>query len=197
MNAEWMEILYKVKSGELSVEDAAQQMDRPEPFGTEPVFPPGQTSSDLPNEEPFNPEIGLWKYAWLVILGVGTLIFVPAAMFMGWAYSSDRFFWFYCAWLPLLLGLLIFFIGVWSQSARWAHIRIHDSDGTRISISVPLPMRLAGWFMRIFGSKIPGLRDQKISGEDIAPIFDALENTKDPISVEVDDNGDHVRVYVI
>lgn len=205
MNAEMMQILRQVKSGLLSVEEAAlrltalEQGDTPPPARPDAVIAP-------PVEDVVKPDLGWWKYAWLVILGVGTIILIPSALLMNWALTNDRTGWFIFSWLPLLLGLLVIIIGAWSRTARWAHIRVQDADGSRVSISAPLPLGLARWVLATFGDQIfdrARERAESAGGhmprsKELIPMLQALEQTHDPISVEVDDkDGDRVRVYLM
>lgn len=206
MNAEMMQILQQVRSGLLSVEEAALRLsafepdEAPQPARPDAVIAP-------PIEEEVKPDLGWWKHAWLVILWIGIIIFTPSALLMSWALSNDRTGWFVFSWFPLLLGLLIIVIGAWSRTARWAHIRVQDADGSRISISAPIPLGLARWVLRTFGNRIfEGSAGRKmenaggkpIRGEEIIPVLEALQHTHDPITVEVDDkDGDRVRVYLM
>ena len=104
------------------------------------------------------PDLGWWKKGWLIPFWIGTGILVFGALQMGWAYSSKNFFWFNCAWLPMAFGLLVLFLSWWSQQARWVHVRVQDADGSRVSISLPLPLGLAGWGLRTFGRFIPNMK---------------------------------------
>jgi hypothetical protein len=193
-NSTWLEILNKVKTGELSIEEAAQRLEDMEAGVEEPVYSGEALRSS--EAEVFQPDLGWWKNAWQIPLWVGIAIFVLSAFFMAWAFQTESLFWFYCSWLPLLLGLFVLFIGVWSQQARWAHVRVQEKDGTRVSISLPLPVRLASWFLRVFGPRISGLREKHL--EELPAVLDALSSSDDPISVEVDDeDGDRVRVYIL
>jgi hypothetical protein len=188
LEAELLEILKKVKSGDFSPAEAAERMERLE-AGIE-VLP-----APAPMKEPAF-DIGWWKYAWLVPVGVGTVIFVSSAFLTSWAYVNERMFWFYCSWLPLLFGLTFLLLGLWSIRARWAHIRVQEAGGKRISISTPLPLGLPSWILRTFSHRIPGLQEKNLA--ELPPILDALRRTNEPITVEVDDkNGDRVRVYIL
>jgi len=132
----------------------------------------------------------------LIPFRAGTGILVLGALQMGWAYSSQKFFWFYCAWLPMLGGLLILLLSWWSQQARWVHVRVQDADGSRVSVSLPLPLGLAGWFFRVFGKFIPNI-EKKIL-DDLPGILEALASEKGPATVEVnDEDGSRVRVYIV
>ncbi len=206
MNSDLMQILQQVKLGLLSVEEAAlrlsalEQEAPPPPLRPEAVIAP-------PIADDVKPDLGYWKYAWLVILWVGILIFTPSALLMNWALTNDRTGWFIFSWFPLLLGLLVIIIGAWSRTARWAHIRVQDADGSRVSISAPIPLGLARWFLHTFGDRIfngpagehmDRAGAKQIRGKEIIPVLEALEHTHDPITVEVDDkDGDRVRVYLM
>lgn len=197
MNPELLDVLKKVQNGELNVDEAANRLsmidEMPEQRAAPDILEPAQ-----PVEET-EPDLGWWKNAWMVPFWVGTGIFILGAAIMAWSYSASSAspnFWFYCSWVPMLLGLLVLFLGWWSRQARWVHVRVKDADGSKVNISIPLPLRLAGWFLRVFGPLIPAVKEQKL---DFLPeIFDAVSQTRDPIWVDVDDeDGDQVKVYIV
>lgn len=191
MNDARMDILNKVKNHEISAEEGATRM-----AGLDSDAGPYATVTDLPAAvDEFRPEIGWWKYAWLILFSAGTLIFLLGAFIIAWAYPGRHFFWFYCAMLPLFFGALVLFLGWWSQRARWLHVRVQEHGGREIAISLPLPIGLAAWLIRMLSPWIPQLREQHIS--DLPPILDGLKGVKEPLSVEVDDGGDRVRVYIL
>lgn len=215
MSDEYLDILNRVKTGAISAEEGARLLETLEmgslkapvavdqPVGATIPAPVEGSAPEVepvkdpaPVEDDFRPEIGWWKHAWMVPFWVGTVIVILSAVFMGWANNNSRMFWFYCSWLPLLLGIFVVFLGWWSQTARWVHVRVHDSNGHNVSVSVPLPLRLASWALRVFGPYIPKLREKHL--DNLPMIFDALGQSEGPLSVEVDDeNGDRVRVYIL
>lgn len=200
MGPSLMEILNRVRAGEMTVYEGAASLEALEDQGAQTgesdksVIVTGEVIS--PETLKIEPEIGWWKYAWLVVLLTGTAVFALGAWVISWAYPSRHMFWFYCAWLPLLLGLLVLLIGAWSRFARWLHVRVLDAGGHRVSISLPIPISLLSLGIRLFGSRIKGMEDQ--NPEDVAAVIQALGKTHDPISVEVDEKGgDRVRVYIL
>lgn len=215
MNADWLEILSKVRAGEMSVEEAAARLENSEPgarleTGTleahpdagepvEPLFahvPYVSEEPDQPVQEDIQPDLGWWRNAWLILFWTGSGVIVLSALFMGWAYTGSRGFWMFCSWLPMLLGMLILALGWWSRQARWFHVRVNEAKGSKVSISAPLPLGLVSWFLRVFGPRIPSLREKHM--DDMYMIFDALEEAEGPITVEVDDkDGEKVRVYIL
>ncbi len=216
MNEHELEILRKVKSGELSVEEGAQRlqdldnhasadaaavMDHMDashaaPTAQDFITPPREFSSQEPPQEDTAPDLGWWKKGWLIPFWIGTGVLVMGAMLMGWAYSAQNFFWVYCAWLPMLLGLLVLLLSWWSQQARWVHVRVQEKGGTKVAVSMPIPLGLAGLGFRVFGRFIPNM-DPKVLDE-LPGILESLAKEKGPTTVEVDgDDGDKVRVYIV
>ncbi len=212
MHAEIIEILKKVGSGELSVAEAAQRMQElednaPSAAGEAAAVPEqpaarsgpqdiAQPGVETPPQEDIAPDLGWWKKFWLIPFWIGTGILVLSALLLGWAYSSQNFFWFYCAWLPMLFGFLVLFLSWWSQQARWVHVRVQDADGTRVAVSLPIPLRLAGWGLRVFGRFIPNMEQRVLT--ELPEIIDALAKEKGSTTVEVDDkDGSRVRVYIV
>jgi hypothetical protein len=191
-----MDIINRVKNGDLSSEEGARQLEAlefkeeaasDEAFSSEAVFP-SESSDPLAN-------LGWWRYAWQIPLWVGVFIITVSGLLLSWAVAQASLFWFYCAWLPMLLGMLFLLLGVWSRQARWVHIRVHESAGKRIAISLPVPTRFTGWVLRIVSPFVPAEQRDKLVY--VPEILSALSQMKDPITVEVDEkNGDQVRVYI-
>jgi hypothetical protein len=151
--------------------------------------------------EDFQNLAGYWKSWWVFPLWAGTGIFILGAILMTWGNYSQRLFWFYCGALPLLLGLGVMLLAFWSRQSRWLHVRINAQKAGRhdhIAISMPLPTHLIGWTMKTFGRLIPGLREQPEVIDSMPDIMSALDQTSDPLIVEVNEkNGDVVKVYIM
>ena len=215
----WREILEKVERGELTAEEGAALMggqapaNPAEPAASQPVQPPpvdwttGGEPAAAAVEEEAGPEpdvelderLKYWKRWWMVPLWVGMGVFLVGAALIAWGHAGQRMFWFVCGFFPLLLGLLAMFLSWWSQTARWLHVRVRDQKGgkvNRVMISMPVPIRLAGWFLRVFGGSIPGRRDQPQVLETLPSMLSALEQDREPLSVEVNEkDGSEVQVY--
>jgi len=206
MGEEPLEILKRVRSGQISVEDGAQRLEALESGAgaggradehVEDAQPGARyepSADDIANE--IGADLGWWGQAWQIPFWTGTAVLALSAVLMGWAYSSSHNFWFYCLWLPMLFGVLVVMLGLWSRRARWVHVRVNDASGKRVSISLPLPLRFTSWVLRVFGPMIPSIREKHL--DDLPTVLDALEHTDGPISVDVDDkNGDKVKVYIL
>jgi hypothetical protein len=123
-------------------------------------------------------------------------MFVLGAVFLGWLYSGSHNFWFACSWLVFLFGMLALLLGWWSRQARWVHVRVQEASGSRVAISLPLPLRLAAWVLRGLAPFIPKLREKEF--QPLPGVIEALAGTEGSLSVEVDEeDGQRVRIYIL
>jgi len=180
------------ESSQPPIEENSFSAPEPEVFAPEP--------EDLP-EEPLpkiKPGPQRFRKFWLIPLWIGTAITLLGGLMMFVAWQNSGFgFWFACSWFPFTLGVLVLFFAWITRSTPWLHVRVRQREGQsprNIVISFPLPLRLAGWFLRTFRNRIPGLENTNVD-----EIIVALENIspETPFSVEVnEDDGEHVEVYI-
>jgi hypothetical protein len=137
------------------------------------------------------------KRWWILPFGIGLLITVLGATWMYAGYTNRGFSWgFWLAWIPFILG--IFTVAVSFQTSRsvWLHVRIKQKPGetpARISISLPMPITLAKWFMSVFGHKIPGLKDQPLG--DLSEILETI-SPEEPFYIHVNEDDEEVEVFI-
>jgi hypothetical protein len=141
-----------------------------------------------------------WKRWWQLPFWIGVAILVVGAWWMYLGYMAAGFGWgFWLSWFPFLFGLLIM-VAAWSSStARWLHVRVHPGSrkgkgGPNIAISMPLPLRLAGWFIRTFGNYIPETRGKNL--HEVIEAIDQALTSKDPFYVHVNDDDEEVEVFI-
>jgi hypothetical protein len=70
-------------------------------------------------------------------------------------------------------------------------------DGPRnITLAFPLPLGLAAWFLRNFGSAIRGMKNTNV--DEIIQVLDATGKSGAPLIINANDNedGEHVQVYI-
>jgi len=168
-----------------SAEPAAEESD---PFE-------GEVSSEqaeLPGD------VDRWRRWWMMPIWAGVAITTLAGVLMFWALqSSGMGFWFYCAWVPFIFGLLLIVLAWQSRTARWLHLRVQQKEGEwprNIAISFPLPIHITAWFFRLFGNKIPGVQDTSI--DELMLALDKTTTPGNPLYVKVDEGEDGERVEV-
>jgi hypothetical protein len=133
-------------------------------------------------------------------LWIGVLITVLSAYWMYALINASNYgFWFYFAWLPLLLGILMIALVAGTQKSRWLYVNVEQADGEwprNIVFGFPLPLGLAGWFLRNFGHHIEGLRHTNM--DEIVQLLSNGFSPKEPLIVSVDEgeHGERVQVYI-
>jgi hypothetical protein len=189
--------------------DPLPEPDPPPAISQHPIeeIPAPARAAYIPSqEEPTRsnpaPKFARWRKWWSYPLTFGILL----TIFSGWLlYLGNQNawagFWMACIWLPLLFGISVITLAWLSRTSLWVHVRVNtgqDEWPRRIAISLPLPLRLGGWFFRTFQDKIPGIPDM----EDI-PIDDFINAVQDgvkpetPIYIEVKEKGEErVEVYI-
>lgn len=206
-------ILDMVEQGQISAEEGLRLMNA---MGNQKEFPEDEEDDSLVAVEPLealeiesepstaaiSPEeqrrLNQLKRWWILPFGIGLLVTILGAVWMFNGYTDNGFSWgFWLAWIPFLLGIFIVSISFQTSHSVWLHVRIKQKPGEtpqRIAISLPMPMGLIRWFLRTFGHRISGLKDQPID-----QYADILENlsVEEPFYVHVDDDdGEQVEVFI-
>lgn len=210
-----LDILKRVEAGELSVEesnDLLEALERQEeqeayeqtvktvPVKAElapAVEPPAESPADAAYSEFEMGRFKRWRWLAQVPFWLSVGFTALSAYWMYQGYTRSGFGWgFFLSWIPFLIGLagMLIFWG-----ARWLHVRVRQKPGEKpavINISLPLPLRAAGWFMRAFGRYMPADLQEKRMDE-MMDMLDASFTKDTPFHVYVDDeDGEQVEVYI-
>ena len=204
-------ILQMVADGKISAEEAATLM-RALDEDTESESAQGEpevlgAASGMGGERSEAPEIDEVRRRANRFSGAFLWIGVILTTLMAWAMfgiqqNAGLNFWFYCMTLPLFLGILLIALGAGSRTSRWLYVdvdrtRSRDGDGPRhISLAFPLPLGLASWFLRTFGSRIEGLKNTNV--DDVIQVISMTKDLNEPLIVHVDngDDGEKVQVFI-
>jgi hypothetical protein len=194
MDDERMRILRRVEAGEISAEEAVRQLNalgqatqaEAEPQVAQPE-PPASTSPDVPK--------GLaefWRYP--LYVGVGHIVLGAVLLYAVYGASASGL-WAVCGWPLFALGVMITAAAWWLRTARWIHVRVSGREN--IAISLPLPLKLTAWVVKIARPFVPRLRDTGVD-EVIMGLGDALKEGNQPLYVDVNDDeeGEHVQIYI-
>ena len=215
-NPERMKVLEMVAAGTISSEEALQLLGAldwapqetafPEiaeptsnfglPRAPEGGFPPDAVEDGLPPVNPPEPEeIRRWKRWWVLPAGIGIF---TAALGAWWMYAAWGGLWVLCAAMPLLMGLLLIALGWSSRKGLWLHLRVTQPPGEplqRIIISIPIPVRITAWGLRLFGNRIPHTEGVDLGGLLLAMNDEAKHGT--PLLVDADEgDGERVQVFI-
>jgi uncharacterized integral membrane protein len=191
-------ILQMVADGKISAEEAAALMRSLEE-SAEAEIEVIETESASSGERVSAPEFDQIRerarlFTWIP-LGAGILITILTSW---WMFSiqqkSGLNFWFFCMSMPFLLG--VFLIAL-SGASRWLYVNVdrsRRSDGPKnITLAFPLPLGLAGWFLKNFGSHL-----QWDHVDEILTAVLAAKTASEPLIVNVDEGngGERVQVFI-
>jgi hypothetical protein len=164
----------------------------------------GIEAPEKPGAQPDSPWVGVvddrWKLVGQVFLGVGSALAILGGYFLYRTFQSPNpGIWFYCAWLPLVLGLGMAALAWYGRTARWLHIRVRQKPGERperIAISLPVPLRLTAWALRIIGRFIPALNRSGI--DELILALDANSGPGPVLLADVSEgeDGERVQLYL-
>ena len=136
-----------------------------------------------------------WRRAWVYVLAGGVVLLAAGGVWTGWlARGNAGLGWLGCTVPLLILGTAVILLAWWARMARWLHLRVRDEDKD-IRISMPLPLRLTAWVLRIIRRWVPRLRETAVDELIMAM---AEENARGNIlTVEVNDDEDdeEVKIY--
>ncbi len=177
-------------------ESEAFQAEAGASFGTE-AGPASESESASELEQTAARVRGLWQ----IPLWIGIAITVLSALGIYSALHSGGYnFWFYCLWFPFMLGVLVMALAGWSRSAHWLFVNVqrppHEDGPKRIFLGFPLPLGLAGWFLRTFGNRFHGLRNTNV--DEVVEAISISRSIKEPLIVNVNegDDGERVQVFI-
>ncbi|MEK6750792.1 MAG: hypothetical protein AABZ00_00895 [Chloroflexota bacterium] len=196
-------ILQMVADGKISADEAATLMRALDESAEEEVqvFEAGSgmggERSDASEFDQVRRRANRFSGAFLWI-GIIFTVLSAWAMF-GIQQNAGTNFWFYCMSMPLFLGILFTVMGAGSRTSRWMYVNVdrsHQEEWPRnITVALPLPLGLAGWFLKNFGSRIEGLKQTNV--DEIVQAIAMAKNITEPLIVHVDDDdGDKVQVFI-
>ncbi len=206
MSEEKKQILKMVEDGKISAEDAMELLraveedmagDEPEAYETEPE----PTSTYEPDENLEAIAERVKRYGNIPLWG-GVILVTLSGLWMFSAMQNSGFgFWFYCSWLPFLLGVAAVAAAAGSKRSRWVFVDVKQAPGEtpqRITFGLPLPLRFVAWLMRTFGKWMPDM------DMDAAAVADMIESLADApgdepaliVDVNDSDDGEHVQIFI-
>jgi len=184
-----------------ALDESSMEMEIIEAAPASSSGPEAESDSKKPNAPEFEEVAHRARRLWQIPLWIGVFITVLAAYWMYILVSTANYgFWFYFAWLPLLLGILMIALFASSRTSRWLYVNVQQAEGSEgprnITLGFPIPLGLASWFLRNFGNNIEGLRQANV--DEIIELLSKGISAREPLIVNVDEaeHGEHVQVYI-
>ena len=195
-NSDTLGILQQLERGEINANEADARLNAPT---VERNYDPRFEETDAPSWVR-----RLWVYpliAGLLLVGLGAWIIVATV--------HANILWFLLGLPIVLLGAVVLSIAASARSGHWLYVNVKEAGrrGHTFRFGIPLPLDLARvglwiarWFVprtRFRVGKASRIFDQ---WDDVNEILDVLErelNERRGVMVDVDDNDEHVQVYIV
>lgn len=208
-----LELLQKIESGELTPEDGlallhsaeAEIPANPGADGAEAAHPmewadPGEViSMGAPADAPVGaalPDFSRFRAISWIVFALFLILTVLSASWMVQGYLAHPFgLGFWLSWIPFAIGVLGM---AGSLNAHWLHLRVSEmEDGKQknIRISLPLPLGMIGWILKLNPGWLPREVRGKNIGETIADIHQSIRRDQ-PFFLEVHEDNQHVEIYI-
>ena len=205
------QILKMVENGKISAEEAMKLIKVLDESSVEmeiiETAPASSSRPEADSQSKKSPAPEFEKVArqarrlWQIPLWTGVGITVLSAYWLYTLVNASNFgFWFYCAWMPLLFGVLLLGLFAGGRTSRWLYVKVQQpegSDGPRnITLGFPLPLGFAAWFLRHFGHYIEGIN--RTVADEVVQLLSTGFSSKEPLIVNVDEgeHGERVQVYI-
>jgi len=201
---EQKQILKMVEDGKISAEEAMtliKALDETPVEDDVEVFEaeagPGQERSESPDFEEVKSRAK--KFAMIPLwIGVGFTVLGAYWMYV-LVQNANYGFWFFCAWFPLLLGLLVVALSAGGMNSRWLYVNVDQRSGEwpqHFTMGFPLPLGMINWILRNFGHYIRGMDNSNV--DEIINVLSLTKHLDEPLIVNVDEGaeGERVQVYI-
>lgn len=139
------------------------------------------------------------KFAMLP-LWIGVAFTILGAYWMYALVSNANYgIWFFFAWIPLLLGLLLVALSAGGMNARWLYLNVDQQPGEwpqHITFGLPLPLGIITWILRNFGHYMSGRDRASVDG--MLKALSMMDGLDEPLILNVDEgeHGEQVQVYI-
>lgn len=206
MSKERMQILKMIEAGQISTEEGLQLLEAlgetaPSEESEVVALPleEAEFEAEAAGSPTDFPNLGAW---WIYPTAVGAIVMAIGAPLVALGISGRAaLFWaIFCGWIPFLFGLGILTLGVWSRNARWLYLRVKNrhSGKPNFTLSLPLPLTLTAWVLRIIRPRVPLLRETAIDEAILALREGTAEGDDQPFYIDVqdDEGGEQVLVYI-
>lgn len=202
-DAERMQILQMIEDGKITAAEGLRLLAAlgvPLKAG-EPAQPAAPTEPAAPAEPPApaEPLSRVGQHLWMIALVPGVVVFIIGSWLMYLALERYGLgFWFMCAALPALIGLGGIALAWAVRQSRWIHLRIDtasDEGPRHIRISLPLPVKVIAFFIRLFRPIVPKFRETAV--DELLLAIDESVTPDSPLTIDVDETSGGERVKLV
>ncbi len=191
-NTGYDDILKRLEAGEIGADEAGRLLA--EVRSASPASPVDSTSMGLV------PDMDRFRRGWQTpFFGSAVLALLGGRYLLGTRDRSGFFTWIgrSTARLVFGLGLLGALVSYAGRRSPWAHIQVESRDGTRIELDLPVPLDWLSRLLNVARPWVSGIAAEQIdlAVETLESLQADLVDDQQPLTIDVNEDGDRVRVY--
>jgi hypothetical protein len=191
-----MSVLELLERGEISTEEAAQRLSAAKSSESkeQPKSAKPKRVEVIEKRRVLVPD---YSWAWWAIPITLGIIFTLLAGFWMRADAADGGLGlsFFCAWVPMLLGLGLILLGWLSRRGPWANLKVHSSSkNVNVDIDTQVPVGVATTALKTFGRRIPGMDQADV--DKMTRAFEEIRRSGTPIHVQTNDDDEDNAVDI-
>jgi hypothetical protein len=199
---ETLQILQMLEKGTISADEAHRLLGAVRPALDKQPESVQHTATEPPSPAASAPDFRRYRLlSYIPLAGALVILFLSGwGAYVLYRHAETRITaGFVVVLIVAVLALLLAALTLWMATVPWLHVRIRDHTGHRIAISLPLPLRLAYWGLHLARRFV---HDESTAQLDAAAhMIQAVRTslptpTREPIAIDVDDDGERVQVYI-
>lgn len=195
MQEEQLKILKMVEEGTITA-DEAQALFSALESGQEPVIYEPIVEPVSPPVEP--PDFEYFRNFWVIPFSISVAVLVITVPLFGYLLTGGvgrLIFNLVCVAPLLFVALMATLVSAWSKYSPWVHVRVQETNGRRVAISVPAPLGLVKWGLD-FAAQHASKEEQYEKISTVQELLNEMDVSNDPLIVNVDDDDARVQVYI-
>jgi hypothetical protein len=203
MSEDRLQVLKMVEAGQISTEEALRLLDALDAADAAHAGADAADEMQLEEESAAPPaDFPNSRGWWIYPTAAGAVVMAMGAPLVALGLSGRAaIFWaIFCGWIPFFIGLFVLTLGVWSRNARWLHLRIKNARSGRrsVALSLPLPLTLTAWVVRLIRPYVPELENTAVDEAILALRDGVATGEEQPFYIDVQDDagGEQVMIYI-
>lgn len=216
MSEERQQILQMLQAGAITADQAMDllealesseppQLEEPDSQDTaapEPDYGPALEGDVIHPQEP-PPNMDRFRRFWQIPFFICLGFLMISGLWLRSIYQASEgaiSLGFVCLWSVFIFAFLLTVLAFMSRQVAWVHVRVREKAGTRIAISLPLPLGLAKWGVQFAQGFVDD--ETKVTLHMASDFITAAQESmkepgSEPLMIHVDDDdGDRVQVYI-
>jgi hypothetical protein len=198
--SERQKVLQMLEDGKISATDAARLINALNEID-EPISEEWADTVQVTPQPTMQPhEAEKFRHFWQIpfYIALSLTVLLSAGLYMYGSSGGESWLAYFCFGNMLLFSIIAALLALATRFSLWLHLRVEETDGTKVAISLPLFMPLITFGLSIARGRVNEETSRNIeTAEAVIRAFSESGNRAEPLMLHVDDDdGDKVQIYI-